>query len=92
MELASLAVAKAWRKKGIARQLMHALIKTHDGVLHLMCADPLGPFYEAFGFVPLTTDEMPKYFRRVSKLVKGLELFGADNPHLLVMRRDMQAE
>ncbi len=88
VELASLVVDEEQRGRGIARVLIEYLIEAHDGDLHLMCRSSLGPLYEKFGFYALEQDEMPRYFRRVSKLVGIIEPLRRDGETLLVMRRD----
>jgi N-acetylglutamate synthase-like GNAT family acetyltransferase len=87
-ELASIAVEPAWRGRGIARALIERLIAQADGPLYLMCQSSLGPLYEKFGFTRLAEDEMPKYFRRISKLAGVLEAVRAKGELLLIMRRE----
>jgi len=87
LELASLAVMKAQRGRGVARALIEHLIDQHDGILYLMCRSGLGPLYEKFGFYSLEYDEMPRYFQRVSKLVGVLNAVRKSNETLLVMCR-----
>ena len=72
-ELASIAVQPAWRGQGIARALIEALLAEQSGDLYLMCQSSLGPLYEKFGFTPISEDQMPKYFRRISKLAGVLD-------------------
>jgi N-acetylglutamate synthase-like GNAT family acetyltransferase len=87
-ELASIAVEPAWRGRGIARALIEHLIAQADGTLYLMCQSSLGPLYEKFGFTRLAEEEMPKYFRRISKLAGVLEAVRAKGELLLIMRRE----
>lgn len=86
-ELASIAVEKAWRRQGIATAIVRRLIEGHDGDLYLMCQSSLGPLYESFGFHVIKEDEMPKYFRRVSKLANVLDALRRVGESLLIMRR-----
>ena len=51
LELASIAVAPAWRGKGLARTIIEHLLAAHQGVLYLMCQSSLGPLYEKFGLL-----------------------------------------
>ena len=87
VELASLAITETWRGRGAARALIEYLIQQHDGTLYLMCQSSLAPLYEKFGFRRLARDEMPTYFRRVSKLVGLAEVLIQRGETLLIMRR-----
>lgn len=86
-ELASLAVEKEWRGRGVARALIQALINSYPGELYLTCQSNLGPLYEKFGFSPIDEAEMPTYFRRVSKLAGVVSNLVKTGEHLLVMRK-----
>jgi len=90
VELASLVVVEEQRGQGIARTLIEHLIDVHGNTLYLMCRSGLGPMYEKFGFYPIEQDEMPRYFRRVSKLFGAVEPFRKGKETLLVMRREQQ--
>lgn len=87
-ELASLVVTGVWRSRGIARALIEALIEEQAGPLYLMCRSNLGPLYERFNFRALDDEEMPKYFRRISKLAAIIEPLRNEGVTLLVMVRD----
>ncbi len=87
-ELASLSVAPAFSGMGIGSELVSQLIAPHVGDLYLMCPSSLGPFYQRFGFEQITEDEMPKYFRRVSKLPGVLGSLLLQGESLLIMRRE----
>ena len=86
-ELASLVVAPAWRGRGVARAIIEHLLATHPGELYLMCRSRLGPLYERFGFRAIDEAEMPKYFRRVSRLARLVEVLRKEGETLWVMRR-----
>jgi N-acetylglutamate synthase-like GNAT family acetyltransferase len=86
-ELASIAVQPNWRGRGVARALIEALLKQQDGDLYLMCQSSLGPLYEKFGFATIGEDQMPTYFRRISKLAGVLEAVHSQGESLLIMRR-----
>ncbi len=87
LELASIAVQPAWRGQGIARALIEALLAEQSGDLYLMCQSSLGPLYEKFGFTTIGEDQMPKYFRRISKLAGVLDNLRSQGESLLIMHR-----
>jgi amino-acid N-acetyltransferase len=86
-ELASIAVAPAWRGQGVASVLVKRLITTSKQPLYLTCRSHLGAFYERFGFKVVQPAEMPPYFRRVYRLFTLLTRFSRGKSGLLVMRR-----
>lgn len=87
LELASIAVKPEWRGRGLARAIIHTLLASQTGELYLMCQSSLGSMYAKFGFQAISENEMPTYFRRVSKLAGVLENLRQSGEHLLVMRR-----
>ncbi len=87
LELASLVVAPPWRRQGIARAILELLVESTPEALHLMCQSRLGPLYEKFGFRPIGPDEMPRFFRRVSRLAGVAAFLLEEGDTLLVMRR-----
>ena len=88
LELASIAVLPDWRGQGIARQIIERLLADHQGTLFLTCRASLGSFYQKFGFRPLLFEEMPPYFKRLSRLAGVFGLLGPPHAGLLVMKRD----
>ena len=67
-ELASIAVARPWRRRGVAGAVIKALQHEQETPLWLTCMDYLVPFYQQFGFKKVETrQEMPTYFRRASR-------------------------
>lgn len=86
LELASLAVVPSWRGRGVARRLILALMAKAPRPLYLTCLGHLQPFYEKFGFRVLAPEDMPPYFRRLSRLA-GL-VFQLTHRTLLVMKAD----
>lgn len=71
LELASIAVVPAWRKKGVAGQIIHWLQNEHGRPLWLTCISKLTPFYTRFGFVEVSDlKEMPPYYRRAVRFFK----------------------
>lgn len=86
LELASLAVYPQYRGQGVARAIVERLLAESPRPLYLMCASPLGPFYEKFGFRGIPYAEMPRYFRRISKLAGLLSSLARREERLLVMK------
>jgi N-acetylglutamate synthase-like GNAT family acetyltransferase len=89
LELASIVTAVEYRGRGLARRVIEHLIRANPGVLYLMCRADIGPMYEKFGFRDVSEVDMPKYFRRVSKLAGFVDRL-VDVP-LRIMRRDERA-
>lgn len=85
-ELASIAVASAWRGRGVARAIIERLLTASPRPLWLTCVSPLVPFYTRFGFREvINLAEMPTYFRWVSRLFRFLAYLSPTNS-LSVMR------
>jgi amino-acid N-acetyltransferase len=87
-ELASLVVAPEWRGQGIARALIERFLAEHPGEIYLMCRSSLGPLYEKFGFRAIEEAEMPKYFQRIKRLTRIMDILRSEGVHLLVMKRE----
>jgi N-acetylglutamate synthase-like GNAT family acetyltransferase len=86
-ELASIAVVPEWRGKGVASAIIERLLAEHPGQIYLTCRSGLGSFYERFGFRVILPDEMPPYFRRISRLVRAMGTLNLIGEDLLVMER-----
>lgn len=86
-ELASIAVSPGWRGRGAARAIIEHLIATKPGTLYLTCRNDLGPFYEKFGFRIIVGGEMPRYFRRIYRLIRVFGVLPFLHAGLLVMKR-----
>jgi len=67
-ELASIVTAPDYRGQGLARRVIEHLLAANPGVLYLMCQSDLVPLYEKFGFQVVSGADMPRYFRRFSRL------------------------
>lgn len=88
-ELASIAVKKKWRRRGVARAMIEQLIADNPGPLWLTCASRLAPLYARFGFRQVTAAEhMPPYFRRASRLFNLYLRLLRKKGRLAVMVRD----
>ena len=86
LELASLAVYPEYRDQGVARAIVEHLLAQSLRPLYLMCASPLGRFYEKFGFREIEYDEMPRYFQRISRLAGLATTLLQRNERLLIMK------
>ena len=84
IELASIAVEPSYQHQGIARAIIEHLIARGPRPLYLTCRSRLGSFYEKWGFRSIEPDEMPAYFRRLSRLVNVVGVFM--NEKMLVMK------
>lgn len=88
-ELASLAVRPEWRGRGVARALIEHWLAASRPPLYLTCRARLGPLYEKFDFCTLAPNEdMPAYFRRVSRAAAWIARRLRVKDGLLVMRWD----
>lgn len=87
-ELASVATRPDYQKRGIAGAIIRKFITQHRSAttapLYLTCASPLRAFYEPFGFRVIDHDQMPRYFKRLSRVAGWLTLF--TERKLLVMK------
>lgn len=86
-ELASIVVAPEWRGQGVARTIIERLLDANPGELHLMCRSGLQGLYEKFGFRAIQAEEMPRYFRKVSRLAGIFEALRREGEGLVVMKR-----
>ena len=88
LELASIAVQAAWRKRGIASAIIRQLMTDAPRPLYLTCLSYNGPFYEKFGFRTIQGAELPKYFRRLSRLAGLVGALTLMREKMLVMKLD----
>jgi N-acetylglutamate synthase-like GNAT family acetyltransferase len=88
VELASIAVQPAWRKKGVASAMVQKLMEEGPRPLYLTCVSTMGPFYQKFGFRPIDGAALPKYFRRLSKIAGLINALHLMNEKMLVMQLD----
>jgi N-acetylglutamate synthase-like GNAT family acetyltransferase len=85
LELASIAVIPGARGKGLARLIIQRLMADATRPLYLTCRDELGSFYEKFGFQPVQDGEMPRYFKRISRMAGVISALRLIKVRLLVM-------
>jgi N-acetylglutamate synthase-like GNAT family acetyltransferase len=86
LELASIAVHPDHRRSGIATAIIRRLLAGTPRPLFLMCRSTLGRFYEEFGFRSIGADDMPLYFRRISRVAGLVESLARTGESLLVMK------
>ena len=68
-ELASIAVRRRWRGRGVASEIIQRLTAEAGPPLWLMCRGNLAEFYMRFGFTSVEDEgRMPRYFRRIHRL------------------------
>lgn len=86
-ELASIAVDPNWRRQGVARALIEALMARESPPLWLTCASPRVPLYLRFGFREVEdTAVMPPTFRRYTRLFRLFQtITRQNNIYLAVM-------
>ena len=90
IELASIAVKENYRGVGIGKKIIEYLISTSPtDTLYLTCRSGLGKYYERFGFIPISPEEMPRYFRRVYRVFIFFKKLRLLHENLLVMRRSV---
>lgn len=85
LELASIAVVRPWRRRGVASAIILHLIDGH-AILYLTCRTRLIPFYERFGFRTIPLAEMPPHFHRLFRFLQIFTRLGV-MPGVHVMRR-----
>ena len=95
-ELASIAVIPAHQGKGLGAAIVKALIDRYERdnptePLYLMCRPPLQTFYQRFGFVRSKTADLPRYFKRIVRIVGVVmfipKLFGSTFDGPAIMQR-----
>ncbi len=91
-ELASIAVVPSHQGRGIARQIIEALIAQEPGTLYLTCRNQLEPFYTRFGFRKIERDEMPPYFSRLIRLANVFMPLMKHGVRIIVMKRNSLTE
>lgn len=85
-ELASIAVLPEYRNLGVASTIVDHLLNIHPKPLYLTCRSGLEPFYQRFGFKTIQTSQMPRYFKRISRLANFILRLTRSGEKLLVMQ------
>jgi N-acetylglutamate synthase-like GNAT family acetyltransferase len=88
LEMASIAVISAERHQGLASLIINRLLSSSPRPLYLTCREPLGSFYRQFGFHIISGEELPIYFRRISRFASFANSMRIINDRLLVMELD----
>ena len=88
LELASIAVTAAWRRKGVASAIINELVSKAPRPLYLTCLAHNGPFYEKFGFRIIRGRELTPYFSRLSKVAGMVGVLTRMREKMLVMKLD----
>ena len=88
IEMASIVVSPSARGQGLARLIIQKLITDAPRPLYLTCRSQMGKFYEKFGFRPISGNDLPKYFQRLSRLVRLINTLHIMEDRLLVMVLD----
>lgn len=77
LELASIAVRPAWRKRGVASAVVSSLQAQTPPPLWLTCRRGLAKFYDRFGFEEVQDPEsLPRYFQKLLRLARLGKWFG----------------
>ena len=85
-ELASVAVSRPYRSRGIAGTLIRHLLKKQTRPVYLTCRENLTGYYERFGFAVVNDDsELPPYFKKVRRFYKKYAAFAKPEIGLAVM-------
>ncbi|MGB9799577.1 MAG: GNAT family N-acetyltransferase [Thermanaerothrix sp.] len=74
-ELASIAVQRKWRRRGVASAIIRQLLAENPPPLYLTCRTELTGFYTRFGFDEIEFAELPPYFRWTGQWVRILHWF-----------------
>jgi N-acetylglutamate synthase-like GNAT family acetyltransferase len=82
-ELASIATVPLMQHRGVAREIIEALLAREQGALYLVCRAELVPFYERFGFRVAARRELPAMFRLMHPAMRmwGGRIMRRDGPH-----------
>ncbi|MEW6505766.1 MAG: GNAT family N-acetyltransferase, partial [Chloroflexota bacterium] len=86
-ELASIAVVRNWRGRGVASAIIRQLLAENPPPLYLTCRAELTGFYARFGFQEAGNPaELPPYFRQVARLSRWLRCLSRQRMDIRVLR------
>ena len=87
LELASIAVQEDARGQGVARAIIQALLERETTrPLYLMCRASLELLYIKFGFHAIGPEDMPVYFKRISRAERIFNANARAEDRLMIMR------
>jgi len=90
-ELASVVVARKYRRRGIGTELVRRLLDGRRDRIFLCCSENLGPFYTRFGFQRIPPEALPgrlEYLFRIEALGSlVLSVVRPSEPDLIAMAR-----
>lgn len=91
LELASIAVLPEWRKQGIGRALVGALLAGGRAPVYLFCLEHLMDFYVPFGFRAIPARALPRpirsHYYRIDLINTIGFAFRGRKPRLIAMLR-----
>ncbi len=90
-EMASVVVARKYRRQGIGTELVRRLLNGRRGGVFLCCREDLGPFYARFGFRLIPPETLPdslEFLYRIEALGSlVLSIFRPSEPDMIAMAR-----
>ena len=91
VELASIAVERGYRKRGIASLIIRYLIRRESGDLWLTCRSTMVDFYIRYGFHEIRArEDFPREYRAIGRISSVLRMFGRDHVSLMVLNKSEQ--
>ena len=88
IELASIAVGRGYRKRGVATNIIHYLLAKAKGDIWLTCRSNMTDFYLRYGFQEVRSRmDFPKDYRAVGYISSVLRMIGQDHVALMVSRK-----
>ena len=88
VEMASIAVVPSERGRGLASLIIQRLVGDGPRPLYLTCRATLETFYPKFGFRVIQQDQMPRYYRRLSRIAGLVNSLHITRDRMLVMVLD----